>query len=125
MDIMDIKRAAIAERELVCVEVLRFLSHGSLIRAKVITEHIVSLDIVRVPNEMNARELLVFHSGIFLFVYYSLRLKLLIASEGRYKECPKNTQFRITEDGLKFLSEYENGTAYRLFGTPHQHSHEK
>jgi hypothetical protein len=114
MDIRDIRRAALAERELVSIEVLKFLSHRSLVRAKDITQHIVTLSIVTLPNEMTERELYWFCSGVFAYVYYGLRLKQLIASEGRYKECPKNTQFRITDDGRKFLSEYENGSDPRL-----------
>ena len=114
MEIRDIRRAVLPEREIVSVAVLRFLSHRSLIRAQDITRHIITLGIVTLPDEMTELQLYWFRSGISAFVYNALRSKKLICTEGRYKDCPKFTQFRITDDGLKFLSEYDSGLSPSL-----------
>jgi hypothetical protein len=113
-EFVTIKRSVFPVRDQVCIEVLKYLSDKSLRRAKDITRHIISLGIVTLTGEMNELQLDWFQFGISTYVYWDLRRKKLICTEGRYKHCHKFTQYRITDDGLKFLSEYDSGSSPSL-----------
>ncbi len=108
MDSRDIRRSVLAERELVSVEVLKFLSHRSLVRAKDITQHVIDLGILSLPNDLNQEQLESIRICISLLVLWGLRRRKLVRSEGRYKYCHANTQYQITEDGRKIITEQDN-----------------
>ncbi len=106
---VELLQSVLAARDQLGVSVLKYLSDQSLRRAKDMTQHIVTLSIITLPDTLSEAQIDAVRGLLSVSVYDSLRRKKLICTEGRYKHCPKFTQFRITDDGLKFLADYDRG----------------